>query len=783
MGWNKQNNKSLQSDATKAAAIGPGAPIAYNTAMAGKPYRDAWDIDRAYREGVQKVTWVSRCIDAIAGNQARLPIILRKDNQQDGRIIRKKNDPLLNILNTSSNEGENSFIFRYRLSSQLLMSSRGVFVEKVRGRDGGIIALHLLPPQYTSPIPDPKKFVSGYEVLMNNGFKQVLRPEDVLWIRKPHPLDPYLSLTPMESAGIAIEIENLAKVYNRNFLLNDGRPGGLLVLRGEIDDDDKDELRNRFRGNLNKAGSVSVVAADEGVDFVDTSSSPRDAAYIQMRQITKEEILASFGVPESVMGNASGRTFSNAAEELRVFWMETMMPHLMLIARGLDELDEQNYVDFDVSNVPILILAKQERERYLLEEFGNGLISANEYREGTGKKKVESDLADSLLSNPNLTPIANTEKKFDPQAQQPVDMMGAGAGGMAGLAGQPGAMPPMPGAPGAEMTGYTEPPAPLGQPAEAGAPDPFAGLQPDSAGEILPGVTMQDIASSPAPVASPFQQEEEQEPAVPAAPAAKNELNLSDFQVKIDANTLTEWDVKAEQTTERWTEILDRSLERLFERQQRVILEKASGKSAKKALDKGNLSVDTIFDSEVWAKQIAEDIRPVLVAISQDGASSTASNQDAPQAQIEGPQYDEYLNAQIERLQKANETTKEEVAAAILIALALSGDEDRSSMLRAALIAIFANLLAKRKRIMAEHEAQTAFNAGIYFGAQDNLVAKKTWLTRRDSRVRPEHLFLHGKTVSLGDNFLTDGAELRFPGDPLAPPHLTMNCRCRLRFQ
>lgn len=785
MGWNRQNNKSLESDATKSAAIGPGAPVAYNTAMAGKPYRDAWDIERAYREGVQKVTWVSRCIDAIAGNQARLPIILRKGNQQDGQILRKKNDPLLDILNTSSNEGENSFIFRYRLSSQLLMSTRGVFVEKVRGRDGGIIALHLLPPQYTSPIPDPKKFVSGYEVLMNNGFKQVLRPEDVLWIRKPHPLDPYLSLTPMESAGIAIEIENLAKVYNRNFLLNDGRPGGLLVLRGEIDDDDKDELRNRFRGNLNKTGSVSVVSADEGVDFVDTSSSPRDAAYIQMRQITKEEILASFGVPESVMGNASGRTFSNAAEELRVFWMETMMPHLMLIARALDELDTQNYVDFDVSNVPILILAKQERERYLLEEFGNGLISANEYREGTGKKKVDSELADSLLSNPNLTPIANTEKKFEPQAQQPLDMMGSGAPGMAGLTGQPGAMPPMPGAPGAEMTGYTETPPPLGTPAEA---NPLASLQPDSGGEILPGVTMESLGANPEqPAPSPFDQMQPDEngeimPGVPAS-AVKVETIQDHIQVKIDANTLTEWDVKAEQTTERWTEILDRSLERLFERQQRVILEKASGKNAKKALDKGTLAVDAIFDTEIWSKQLAEDIKPVLVAISQDGAISTTQNPDAPRQQLSGPQYDEYINAQVERLQKANETTKEEVAAAILIALALSGDEDRSSMLKAALIAIFANLLAKRKRVMAEHEAQTAFNAGIFFGAQDNTVAQKTWLTRRDSRVRPEHMFLHGKTLPLGENFSADGFSLRFPGDPLAPAHLTMNCRCRLRFQ
>ena len=169
------------------------------------------------------------------------------------------------------------------------MSSRGAFIEKVKGRDCGVIALNLLPPQHTAPIPHPKTFISGYEVAMPTGEKIILKPEDVLWIRRPHPLDPYLSLTQMESAGIAIEIENLAKVYNRNYLLNDGRPGGILVVKGEIDEDDKDELRNRFRGNLTRAGATTVIAADDGVDFVDTSSNPRDASYVQMRQIQKEE--------------------------------------------------------------------------------------------------------------------------------------------------------------------------------------------------------------------------------------------------------------------------------------------------------------------------------------------------------------------------------------------------------------------------------------------------------------------------------------------------------------
>ena len=116
-----------------------------------------------------------------------------------------------------------------------------------------------------------------------------------------------------------------------------------------------------------------------------------------------------FGVPESVIGNASGRTFANASEEIRVFWSETMAPHLQHIARALDELDDKHYVDFDLDEVPTLTMYRQERSRYVLQEFQTGLISANEYREATGRKIVHSELGDSLLQNPNLTPITASD--------------------------------------------------------------------------------------------------------------------------------------------------------------------------------------------------------------------------------------------------------------------------------------------------------------------------------------------------------------------------------------
>jgi len=667
MAWNSPTNKSLGGGSSKSA-VGPGAPVAHTMGMTGKAYRDSWDIERAYREGMQRVTWVARCIDVIAGNQARLPIILRKDNSPDGEILSDKKmakSPLLEVLNTKSNIGENSFIFRYRLSAQLLLGTRGAFVEKIRGRDGGIVGLNLLPPQSTAPIPDPKKFVSGYEVTLPHGKTTILKPEDVMWLRRPHPLDPYLSLTPMESAGIAIEIENFAKLYNRNFLINDGRPGGILVVRGMMDEEDKEELKNRFRGNLSRAGQTTVLASDDGAEYVDVGASPRDAAYIQMRQITKEEILASFGVPESVIGNASGRTFSNAAEEIRVFWTETMLPHIDLIARSLDDLDEDNYVDFDTREVPVLMLYKQERERYLSDEFSRGIISLNEYRTGSGRKEIESDLADSLLLNPNLTPIGNTKKKME---SPPMMMPGGPAqGAVPGV--EPGG-PPMPGMP---------PGAPPPEGAPAGAPP--ADAAPDTmAGAIA--AAMQQANPSGAPD-------------VPMATAEAAPIGQVPVSEKTD---------DVERSIARWSEILGRSLERVIERQQRVVMEKSSGIKSKKSLSAGTLDSSSVFSKDIWAKQLEDDVRPVLYAIIQDAAEA---------AELPKPSKKEMQDASVRylsQLQELNEQVERDINNAIKSALAVPGDDPRFSRFKETLIESYAQIDGKDRYSLAELVTASLWN-------------------------------------------------------------------------
>jgi uncharacterized protein with gpF-like domain len=114
--------------------------------------------------------------------------------------------------------------------------------------------------------------------------------------------------------------------------------------------------------------------------------------------------------------------------------------------------------------------------------------------------------------------------------------------------------------------------------------------------------------------------------------------------------------------------------------------------------------------------------------------------------------------------------------------MALADDEDKVGMLKAALLAIFMNLLSQRRRIIAEHEGQAAYNAGVYFGSKQVGAVSKTWVSSKDTKVRAEHRLLDGKMVEISDDFSINGQAIRFPGDPLAPPSLTINCRCRLKF-
>ena len=92
---------------------------------------------------------------------------------------------------------------------------------------------------------------------------------------------------------------------------------------------------------------------------------------------------------------------------------------------------------------------------------------------------------------------------------------------------------------------------------------------------------------------------------------------------------------------------------------------------------------------------------------------------------------------------------------------------------------IFDNATTNRAYAIARTEVIGATNAGTHMTFEESgVVEKKSWLSSRDSNVRPSHQAADGQVVGLNEPFNVGGYALMFPGDPNAPPEERIQCRC-----
>ncbi|MFD0351737.1 phage portal protein [Kitasatospora aburaviensis] len=318
--------------------------------------------------------------------------------------------PLYRVLNGKANPLESGRVFRKRLSAQVLLSKRGAFVEVTKSRLGTITRLDLLPPDRVRPVPDPSgDYISHFEFTTRTGRLRELDPERVRWVREPHPTDPFSGITPLEAAGISVDLDHLARLYNVTFLRRDGRPGGIVGvdLKGSTERQ-LDRIEARFAPGVDHAGQIAVIGTGPGgIDFIDTSAKPRDMAYKDLSSISKDEILAAFGVSEAMFGNTAGKTYANAEQDEFTFWTITELPHLDLIASAFLpdlDVDEGWRPLIDTSDVEVLDLPRRERLRVLREEWTAGLISADEYREAAGREPIDNAQTRALWFSPQKAP-------------------------------------------------------------------------------------------------------------------------------------------------------------------------------------------------------------------------------------------------------------------------------------------------------------------------------------------------------------------------------------------
>ena len=210
---------------------------------------------------------------------------------------------------------------------------------------------------------------------------------DILQLKAFHPLDDWWGAAPTESGAREIDTSNSATEWNKSLLDNQGRPGMVFTLVGNIGQDTMDGLERHLeqRSGPSFAGKDLIITGERGTGVSPYGWSPADMDFSEGDLRLMRKIAMTYGVPPMLLGIPGEATFANYKEARLSFWETTVFWWLNYVRGELNNWlfpsDSNRFVDYILDEVPALSIKRDALwERAEKADF----ISINEKREMVG---------------------------------------------------------------------------------------------------------------------------------------------------------------------------------------------------------------------------------------------------------------------------------------------------------------------------------------------------------------------------------------------------------------
>jgi len=326
----------------------------------------------AYKRDV----WVYRAVQLIATSIAAVPIILLKGEE------RVEEHPALKLLNTV-----NGFMTKYDLFETTVsyLELTGDCYWLLRG--GPPLAIFPLRPDRVTINLDEDGYPKEY-VYSVSGQPPMTYPKDrIIHFKYFSPLDDHYGQSPISPSELAIILDRYALAYNKVFFENAARPDIVLLSEDEMDEDERERLRQEWEsayGGVEQAHRPAVLTG--GLKPQELSKSPKEAGFLEGRQFARDEILEAFGVHPALVG---AMTVPKAGfyEIKKAFWEFTLLPKLNKIIETLNEFYLVKFPNtkgmrfsYDLFNVESLRPSADVESRVDVRLVQFGIMKINEVR-------------------------------------------------------------------------------------------------------------------------------------------------------------------------------------------------------------------------------------------------------------------------------------------------------------------------------------------------------------------------------------------------------------------
>jgi phage portal protein BeeE len=174
------------------------------------------------------------------------------------------------------------------------------------------------------PRAGPETFLSGYQYSAPGGQIVPLGLDEVFFLRRPNPLDPYRGWGAVQTILTDLDASRYSREWNRNFFLNGAEPGGIIEVDRRLDDDEFDEHRDRWAEQHRGVSNAHRVAIlENGMKWVDRKYTARDMQFAELSHRLRRESPEALGFPKPMTGAVDdiNRANADAGEVVFARWL------------------------------------------------------------------------------------------------------------------------------------------------------------------------------------------------------------------------------------------------------------------------------------------------------------------------------------------------------------------------------------------------------------------------------------------------------------------------------
>lgn len=384
---------------------------AFFVGEAEPPPKNTYDHLMAYRQ----ISWVYKAAKKNAEKVSEIDIRLKRHNlrrsvrqrgvHSSGEVEEVTDHPVLGLL---ANANDFMTFPDLVLVTQAYLELVGEAFWAVLPEEGQPQEIWPLRPDKVEVLRSDKEFVAGYRYKPRLDVEVTFKPESIVPFREFDPLNPFRGMGAVMAVAFAGDTDLFAAKWNRNFFYNSAVPLMAIILKDTVGERARKRFEKAWRSQYEGVAKAHKTAVVQGVEsFVtDFHRTHKEMDFLEQRRFNRDEILAIFGVPKTVLGLTEDVNRANA-EATTASWLEhEIRPKMNRLVNTMTEFLLRRYENgaeyfFDfVDPVP----ANRELELSFYKAQGIPWMTPNEIRRREGLESLGKE-GDRLYVPINLVGI------------------------------------------------------------------------------------------------------------------------------------------------------------------------------------------------------------------------------------------------------------------------------------------------------------------------------------------------------------------------------------------